>query len=92
MDTFSKLDSSAPISPGSSTVWKIQKKRKDSDRERQNEKKGQRTKKKKEAQDTTSRQEHEKESIVANPEIEEQPGYGSTKPKTRISKKIDLTI
>ncbi|MBW2609905.1 MAG: hypothetical protein JRC68_06140 [Deltaproteobacteria bacterium] len=92
MDTYARVDKPGPISPGSGGVWKIQKKRKTGDRQRQNEKKEQRSKKEEEAQDTASGQGLKKESIVVNHETEEQAGYGSAKPKKRISKKIDLTI
>jgi len=92
MDTYSSLNRTGPLSPGSTGVWKIQKKRKADDRKRQNGQKEQGSKKEKEAQDTTSVKRHEKDGIVVHRDTEEQPDHGSTMPEKQIRNKIDLTI
>ena len=92
MDLYSKLNGTAPISPGSDGIFKIQKKRKTDDRQRRNEKKKKKGKGEKDIHDSPIHQENEKQGHVDSFDTDEQVGYGSGKKKKQVRRKIDLTI
>ena len=93
MDDYSRLNGTVPVSPTSSGVWKIQKKRRTDDRQRQTGKKNRKPKKEKEMDEILSGHEFESEGEQRiDDDTEEEAVYGSNKPKKRASRKLDVTI
>ena len=95
MDDHSRLDGTAPISSMSDRVWRVQKKRRTEDRNRQEGRRNQRRKaekKEEELQDIIYTADQKNKDETVSHDSETRIGYGSSKLKKRFSKKIDLII
>ena len=92
MGIYSKLDGTVPISPPSSGVWKIQKKRRTDDRKSSEKKKGKKSMGDSDTQDDLTAKERDEMRDTESLETEIEIGYGSARKKSRAPQKIDLTI
>ena len=92
MGIYSKLDGTVPISPSSSGVWKIQKKRRTDDRKSSEKKKGKKSMGDSDTQDDLTAKERDEMRDIGSLETEIEIGYGSARKKSRAPRKIDLTI
>jgi hypothetical protein len=105
MDDLSRVAEAKAITPMSKGVWRVQKKRKTAERQRQNGKRDQRKKSEEKRGDLILAQSTEKIDKFAPPaeqqnggepssdkDIENQIGYGSVKLKKSFAQKIDLII
>lgn len=95
MDDYSRLSGTAPISSMPDSVLGVQKKRKISDRHRQDRKRDQgshgKTKREDDLEILPGRANGSEDETVNN-DAEEQIGYGASKLIKRFSNKIDLII
>ena len=92
MGIYSKLDGTVPISPPSSGVWKIQKKRRTDDRKSSEKKKGKKSMGDRDTRDNLTAEERDEMRDTESLETEIEIGYGSARKKSRAPQKIDLTI
>lgn len=93
MDNYSYLNGTAPISPTSVGVWKIQKKRRTDDHRRQHNKKDRKDKEEKDTIEISSGHESIDDNETITNESEEHVVYDSKKKLNKSpSRKIDLNI
>jgi len=85
MNTFSKMNGIPGVSNASTSVWKIEKKRKTRDRKQRF---GDDLKKEKKEEDKR----HDIQADNNNPDSKEQVGYGPNKTKKNRRLKIDIKI
>ena len=90
MEQYSNVDGSGPISPTSSGVWRIQKKRKATDRNHR--KKDQRNKGEKEDQDVIFERIHQDVSQEDAHESQKRTDHNPSDSSKKTNRKIDLTI
>jgi hypothetical protein len=95
MNNFSNMSGTTPISPVSTGVWKIEKKRKTNDEKHRNSKKRKKgrdeEKEEKDLRVTLTGDENKKHDNTRDMDREKQTGYVTEK-KTSKTRKIDLKI
>ena len=93
MNDFSRFSGTSPVTPASGKVWAVGKKRKLGDRNRENGKNKRNTKEEKEPLESQAVENAvSEEETVGETMPEETYRYGSSKPKKRYTKKVDIII
>ena len=92
MDDYSQLKGSVPVAPASERVWGVQKKRKVTDRNRQNGKKFPRDGAGKEKGEGQAQELEAGEEVSGKSDSEEEIGYGSHGMKKKLNRQIDMVV
>ncbi|MFH1491611.1 MAG: hypothetical protein ABII06_22095 [Pseudomonadota bacterium] len=95
MDNFSRLSGTAPITPLSGRVWRVQKKRKMDDRKGQDREKDRRHDPDREEDGAMGASTANEQATAPDPEVrdfEGEIGYSSSGIKKSVKRKIDVVI